>query len=103
MNLFLRTLAVLFILQSSAWAQIITDVRGAIARNDFKSAAGILSTYRAQHGIDPEYLEALSWMGRGELAAGDFKQAYSFAEETEKLTAQVARDNVDQNPHLATA
>ena len=79
-------------------------MRGAIARNEFNSANGMLAGYRAQHGIDPEYLEALSWMGRGELAAGDLKQAYSFGEQTQKLTAQTLKNGkLDQNPHMAIA
>ncbi|MBZ5506814.1 MAG: TlpA family protein disulfide reductase [Acidobacteriia bacterium] len=87
-----------------AAAGVITDVRGALARNDFKTANGMLEGYRAQHGVNPEYLEALSWMGRGELAAGDFSQAYRFGQDTQKQTLQFLKSaKLDSQPHLAIA
>jgi|SRR5579884_793818 len=104
MKILFKLLVVLAAFPLLSFAGVITDVREAIARNDFKAASGILDAYHAQHGVDPEYLEANSWMGRGELAAGDPKQAYSFAEKTEKLTLQLIQNgNVDQNPHTAIA
>jgi thiol-disulfide isomerase/thioredoxin len=100
----LRLVGMLLALSFPAAAGVITDVRGAIARNEFKAATGMLADYRAQHGIDPEYLEALSWMGRGELAAGDLKQAYSFGAQTQNLTAQALKNGkLDQNRHMAIA
>jgi thiol-disulfide isomerase/thioredoxin len=100
----LRVLGTLLALSFPAFAGVVTDVRGALERNDLATANKILDGYRAQRGIDPEYLEALSWMGRGELAAGDFKQAYSFGQQTQKLTLQTLKGGkVDSNPHMATA
>jgi thiol-disulfide isomerase/thioredoxin len=100
----LRLVGMLLALSFPAAAGVITDVRGAIARTEFKAATGMLADYRAQHGIDPEYLEALSWMGRGELAAGDLKQAYSFGAQAQNLTAQALKNGkLDQNPHMAIA
>jgi len=100
----LQIFAVLLLLSLPATAGVITDVRGAIARNDFKTANGMLDGYRTQHGVDPEYLEALSWMGRGELAAGDFAQAYKFGQETQKQTLQFLKGaKVDSQPHVAIA
>jgi len=94
----------LLALSFPAAASVITDVRGAIADNDFKTASNMLASYRAQHGVDPEYLEALSWMGRGELAAGDFSQAYKFGQETQKQTIQFLKGaKVDSQPHAAIA
>jgi thiol-disulfide isomerase/thioredoxin len=64
----------------------------------------MLDGYRTQHGVDPEYLEALSWMGRGELAAGDFAQAYKFGQQTQKQTLQFLKGaKVDSQPHVAIA
>jgi thiol-disulfide isomerase/thioredoxin len=94
----------LLALSFPAFAGVVTDVRGALERNDLATARKILDGYRAQRGIDPEYLEALSWMGRGELAAGDFKQAYTYGEQTQKLTLQTLKGGkLDSNPHMATA
>src|SRR5258707_14552057 len=102
--MFLRIVGMLLALSFPAAAGVITDVRGAIAGNDFKTASNMLASYRAQHGVDPEYLEALSWMGRGELAAGDFSQAYKFGQETQKQTIQFLKGaKVDSQPHAAIA
>ncbi|HEX4606551.1 MAG TPA: TlpA disulfide reductase family protein [Candidatus Angelobacter sp.] len=100
----LRIVGILLALSFPAAAGVITDVRGALARNDLKTATATLESYRAQHGVDPEYLEALSWMGRGELAAGDFAQAYKFSQDTQKQTVQFLKGaKVDSQPHVAIA
>lgn len=100
----LRIVGMLLALSFPAAAGVITDVRDALARNDFKTANGMLEGYRAQHGVNPEYLEALSWMGRGELAAGDFSQAYRFGQDTQKQTLQFLKSaKLDSQPHLAIA
>jgi thiol-disulfide isomerase/thioredoxin len=100
----LQTAAILLALSLPSAAGVVADVRGAIARNEFKAASGMLAVYRVQHGVDPAYLEALSWMGRGELAAGDLKQAYSFGEQTRELALPLVKNGkLDQNPQLAIA
>jgi len=38
-----------------------------------------LSSYKAQRGISPEYLEALSWMGRPALGMQQYTQAEGYA------------------------
>jgi thiol-disulfide isomerase/thioredoxin len=38
--------------------------------------------------VTPEWLAALSWMGRGELAAGNYDQAEKFATETHDLSVE---------------
>lgn len=47
---------------------IIKEVRVAIAADDFALGDKALAAYRDANGITPEWLEALSWMGRGSLA-----------------------------------
>jgi thiol-disulfide isomerase/thioredoxin len=99
-----RTIGILVALSFPAAAGVVADVRGAIARNQFQAANGMLAGYRAQHGVNAEYLEALSWMGRGELAAGDLKQAYGLGEQTRELALSLVRNGkLDQNPQLAIA
>jgi thiol-disulfide isomerase/thioredoxin len=92
------------LLSPLAFGGIIEDVRAAIAQNNFSSAASELQTYRAQHGVDPEYLEALSWMARGSLAARQFKDALSYSQQTQSLTLQqLKKAKFDSSPHLAIA
>jgi thiol-disulfide isomerase/thioredoxin len=87
--------------QSSA---VIKEVRAAIAANDFALAEKTLATYRAANGTTPEMLEALSWLGRGALAAKKLDAAEKYARETYQLsTAQLKTRPLDQEPRLPIA
>ena len=102
--MFARTITALFLFSALASAGIIQDVRGAIARSNFSGAEAQLKAYRAQRGVDPEYLEALSWMGRGSLAAGELDHADAWARKTETLMREHLKTRkLDSNPHLAIA
>ena len=96
--------AALLLLASSALADVVDDVRSALGAGNSAAAEAVLNTYRAQHGVDPAYLEALSWMARGALAAKQLDQADKYAGETESLTRQQLRHRaLDSDPHLAIA
>jgi thiol-disulfide isomerase/thioredoxin len=83
---------------------IITDVRAAIKGNEFSRAEKMLASYRAASGVTPEFLEALSWMGRGALAAKDLTAAERYARETYALcTALLKNRPLDQEPRLPIA
>jgi thiol-disulfide isomerase/thioredoxin len=87
--------------QSSA---VIKEVRAAIAANDFALGEKILATYRASSGTTPEMLEALSWLGRGALAAKNLDAAEKYARETYQLsTAQLKTRSLDQEARLPIA
>jgi thiol-disulfide isomerase/thioredoxin len=105
-----RVLALLFsiaIALTTAAAQtpaIISDVRAALKANDFATAEKTLSTYRAAHGITPDFLEALSWMGRGALAAKNLDAAETYARETHQLSTSMLKTRaLDHEPRLPTA
>src|SRR5215210_5051282 len=83
---------------------IIADVRKAIAANDFALGDKLLASYRAANGITPDMLEALSWMGRGALAAKQLDNAEKYARETYQLsTAALKQRPLDQEPRLPIA
>jgi thiol-disulfide isomerase/thioredoxin len=87
--------------QSSA---VIKEVRAAIAANDFALGEKIVATYRASSGVTPEMLEALSWLGRGALAAKNLDAAEKYARETYQLsTAQLKSRPLDQEARLPIA
>jgi thiol-disulfide isomerase/thioredoxin len=77
---------------------IVQQVRAKIAMNDFAAAAADIATYRKTAGTTAEGLEAMSWMGRGELARKNLDAAAKWAEDTYTLAAPewkkhpVARD-----------
>jgi thiol-disulfide isomerase/thioredoxin len=75
-----------------------------LAQNSFAAADAEVRDYKTRNGITPEYLEALSWMARGEAAAKQWDQAASYATETRKMSeAQLAKRKVDAEPHLPMA
>ena len=96
--------AILILLSSLAFADIVNDVRTALAQRNSAAAASELQTYRAQHGVDAAYLEALSWTARAALDANDLQQADSTAKETETLARQLLQKrSLDAEPHLPIA
>jgi thiol-disulfide isomerase/thioredoxin len=100
----LRVLSLLLLLCGSAAAGVIDDVGSSLAEGNFSSANSQLDAYRAQHGVDPEYLEALSWMARASLSARQLDQAENYAKQTESGSRQLLKGRtLDSDPHLATA
>jgi thiol-disulfide isomerase/thioredoxin len=99
-------LGVLTLLAAAASAQttIVADVRAAIGRKDLTGAADLVQKFRKDQGTTAEALEALSWLGRGALAAGDNEHATSYAQETRQLAvAMLAQRPLDADKHLPVA
>lgn len=101
--------SVFFLVGSSflvAQSDLVGDIRGQLAQSNFSSADSELKSFKSQHGVTPEYLEALSWMARGEAASKQWDQAESYARETRSLAEQqlsTAKRKLDAEPHLPTA
>src|ERR1700744_2311614 len=89
---------------SAAWAGIVDNVRIALEQNNFRAAEAQLNAYRDQRGVDGEYLEALSWMGRAALDARQYDQAADYAKQTKTLALeQLTKRPLDSEPHLPLA
>ena len=84
-----RLLAVLLVLSTLSFAGITDDVREALYRNNVSAAESELQSYRARQGVTPDYLEALSWMARANLASRQFDRADDYARQTESLSRQL--------------
>jgi thiol-disulfide isomerase/thioredoxin len=83
---------------------IVADVRAAIAQKNFTLGESLLQRYKADQGVTPEMIEALSWLGRGALAAGQPDRADGYAERARKLAVeQLAQRKLDAEPHLPSA
>ena len=92
------------LLTSLAHADLIADVRLATSHNNFSQGDAALLAYRTKKGITPEYLEALSWMARGALAAHQLDQADSYAHMTVRLVREQLHTRAfDAEPHLPIA
>jgi cytochrome c biogenesis protein CcmG/thiol:disulfide interchange protein DsbE len=83
---------------------IITDVRGLIAKDDFATAEKTLVAYLNESGTTPEGLEALSWLGRGALAKKNYDEANRFATQTYGLALEALKTRpMDAEPRLPIA
>jgi thiol-disulfide isomerase/thioredoxin len=100
----LRKLIPACLLAVTAAASVVTDVETAMSHGNFPLAEAILQSYRSKSGVTPEFLEALSWLARGDLITRQFDKADARAKETEQLAVQaLATRNLDAEPHLPTA
>ncbi len=89
--------------QSDA-ADIVASVRAAAAVPDFARAEALLADYQSAHGDTPDAMEALSWMGRGALAAGDTNRAFLYAADTQaRVEALLGARSLADDVHLQTA
>jgi thiol-disulfide isomerase/thioredoxin len=98
----------LLALAIAAWAQqkitIVNYVKATLTVGDFGAAEKGLNQYRAAAGTTPEYIEALSWIGRGRLAKHDVAAAEQNAAEVRKLSlAELTHRKLDAEPHLPIA
>jgi len=87
-------------------ADLIGDVRAQLAQNSYSAAESALRTYKAERGVTPEYLEALSWMARGAASMNQWGQAAAYASETRHLSEQqltTTKRKLDAEPHLPIA
>ncbi|MGB7585528.1 MAG: TlpA disulfide reductase family protein [Terriglobales bacterium] len=100
----IRYLAILLFLSSLSFADLTIDVRTALSQGNFTAATAELEQYRVAHGVDPDYLEALSWMARASLSADQLDQAATYALQIETLAhAQLQHRALDAEPHLPLA
>ncbi|MBK5291967.1 MAG: redoxin domain-containing protein [Acidobacteriia bacterium] len=100
----MKTLSLLLMLVCTASAQLVQEVRAAIAGNDFAGGEKRIASYRAREGATPEMILALSWLGRGAQAAKQWDHAERYAVETRKLVLEsLQKRPLDQEPDLPLA
>ncbi|HEV8041826.1 MAG TPA: TlpA disulfide reductase family protein [Bryobacteraceae bacterium] len=76
------------LIAAAAWANVINDVRAAVAHDNFALGDSIIQKYRSSEGATPEIIVALSWMGRGALGAKQLDKADAYAKETHRLALE---------------
>ena len=83
---------------------IVQLVRDQIAKDDFAAGEQTLRAFIAEKGATAEALEALSWLGRGQLAANRLDEALRFAFETEHMVDEALKTRgLDDETHLPLA
>ncbi|MDQ2710666.1 MAG: TlpA family protein disulfide reductase [Acidobacteriota bacterium] len=87
-----------------ATPRIVGYVELALQQGDLASAVALVGQYRRLNGDTPEALEALSWVARGEIVAGNSSEAMRYAEEIMHVSqASLATRKLDAEPHLPLA
>jgi thiol-disulfide isomerase/thioredoxin len=88
-----------------AFAQtLVRDVRAELNKNDLAAAEALVAAQRAASGDTSEALAALSWLGRGALAARAYDKADRYSREAERLTLEKLKtQTLASDPNLATA
>lgn len=100
----LRLISTFLLLCSFCHADVVQNVKIALYQNNFAAATSELQSYRAEHGVDPAYLEAQSWLARGYLSANQLEQAQTLANDTASQVRQVLQHrSLDAEPHLQQA
>jgi len=100
----LAHLVVILSLSALSFADLVRDVRIAIAQNNLSAAESELQSYKAQHSNDPDYLEAASWLARGYLSNNQMDRAQIWAKQVESTSRQLlAKRKLDAEPHLPLA
>jgi thiol-disulfide isomerase/thioredoxin len=89
------------LLAMSLEAAIVADVKALAQAGDFAGAERAAAAYKASQGVNGEYVEAYSWLGRAALAAKKYDQALTYAERTrESATGLLKSRALDAEPHL---
>ena len=97
-------LPVVLLLESAVPGSLVPEVRRDIAANHFEQAEAKIRSFESAHGVTPEMLEALSWLGRGALAAHKLEAAAKYAARTQLLAERaLAGRKLDSDPQLAIA
>ena len=89
--------------QTAAGPDIVADVRTAMAVGGLTQGEQVLAEYRSSHSTNSEALEALSWLARGALAAGQFDKATSYAAEARGKASAAVRSSGADDSHLWAA
>jgi len=91
-------------LLSAQTTALVPQVQQAAMAGNFNLAQQQLNQFRKSRGTTPEYIQALSWIGRGELSAKNFTAAAQNADEVRRLCLdQLTHRRLDAEPSLPLA
>lgn len=81
---------------------VISEVRAAIAASDLDRADAVFAKRRVELGQRPDVIEALSWLGRGALAAGQLDRANRYAGQAQQMAVASLGNRALVDEHLVT-
>jgi thiol-disulfide isomerase/thioredoxin len=98
----MKALIALFV-AAALQAAVVADVKELALAGDFAAAEKTASAYRASQGLNGEYVEAFSWLGRAALMAKKYDAALEYAARTRELAKGLLKSRaLDAEPHLPT-
>ncbi len=93
----------LLLVAMSLQAQVVAEVKTLAQAGDFAGAEKAATAYRAAQGLNGEYVEAFSWLGRAALAAKKYDAALTYAARTRELAMGLLKSRaLDAEVHLPT-
>jgi len=97
------TVTTLFMARAQS-SPIVAQIERNIAEGNMAGAKQTLAQYRTALGVTSDYLEALSWVGRAEVAQKNFAAALENAKEVREFAlAQLKHRKLDADASLPTA
>ena len=85
-------------------AYIVAYTQAALHAGDLSAATSMVERYRKAYGDTPGAIEAYSWIGRGQLDAGNLEAANENAKQTMALCeAALKTRSLDAEPHVPLA
>ena len=93
----------LLLVAMSLQAQVVAEVKALAQAGDFSGAEKVATAYRAAQGLNGEYVEAFSWLGRAALAAKKYDSALTYSARTRELAKELLKSRaLDAEAHLPT-
>ena len=93
----------LLLVAMSLQAQVVAEVKALAQAGDFAGAEKAATAYRTAQGLNGEYVEAFSWLGRAALAAKKYDAALTYAARTRELATTLLKSRaLDAEVHLPT-
>jgi thiol-disulfide isomerase/thioredoxin len=100
----MRFLLATMLTATCLFADLVQDVRSAIAQNNYDAGERMIGSHEKTLGVTPESILALSWLGRGSQAAKRWDEAERYATSTRALVMeQLKKRRLDAEPNLPLA
>ncbi len=93
----------MFLVAFGLQAEVVAEVKALALSGDFGGAERAASAYKSSQGVNGEYVEAFSWLGRAALAAKKYDAALGYAAKAREMALGLLKSRkLDAEGHLPT-